>query len=234
LFSSNHDVVSVEQLAGFLTPPSKRSLAEEVALRLRQAILNGQLAPGEPLPEQFLAESLDVSRGPVREALVQLEREGLVTRQRNRSAMVARLSEDDLEEVTSLRHALEFLAVRYACEKATAADLDAMQAVIDEMAACVAQGMSEQQAADLDIRFHDRLYQASHHERLLAVWSILRPQIYRFLLSRNVAAPDFADLLAGGHQQILDAIRERDPQRAIAVLEGHLRVGYERVMSGYG
>src|SRR5262245_56805154 len=92
-----------------LTPAVKRSLADDVVDRLRDAIFRGRFKPGEPLREEQLAAMLDVSRGPVREALVQLEREGLVLVRRHRGATVARLSRGDLEDVYSLRLALERL-----------------------------------------------------------------------------------------------------------------------------
>jgi len=125
--------MSIERLSQILSPPVRRSLSDEVAERLRRAILNGQFAPDEPLRESQLAESMGVSRGPVREALGQLEREGLVINRSNGRSFVARLSQDDLEEVYSLRRVLEQLAVEYACRKATAADVAAMQAIVDEM-----------------------------------------------------------------------------------------------------
>ena len=77
-----------------LSPPLNRSLADEIVIHLRKAILSGQFEPGERLGEQFLAESLEVSRGPIREALSQLEHEGLVIIRRNRGAFVARLSRE--------------------------------------------------------------------------------------------------------------------------------------------
>jgi DNA-binding GntR family transcriptional regulator len=81
----------------------KRSLADDVVDRLRDAIFHGSFKPGEALREEQLAAMLDVSRGPVREALVQLEREGLVLVRRHRGATVARLSRSDLEDVYSLQ-----------------------------------------------------------------------------------------------------------------------------------
>ena len=93
-------------------------LADAIHGQLRAAILSGQCAPGEHLREVEIADRYDVSRGPVREALLQLEREGLVLLRRNRGAVVARLSRADLEEVYSLRLALERLAVAQAARMA--------------------------------------------------------------------------------------------------------------------
>ena len=228
---SNHDAVLVQHLAGILAPPPKRSLADEVLERLRDAILRSQLARGQQLREQVLAESMSVSRGPIREALSQLEREGLVIRRRNRSALVAWLSREDLDEIYSLRNAMERLAVTYACRNITASDLDGMQAVVNTMASCVERETTPQEAAELDLRFHDILHQASRHERLIALWSRLRPQCYLLLLNRNAANPDFAEKMAGGHQEILDAIRDGDAERALSTIETHLRFAYETVLA---
>src|SRR5579871_5688691 len=121
----------LDDLSGVLVPPVKRSLAEDIVDRLREAIYSGQLAPNERLREEVLASSLGLSRGPVREALAQLEREGLVIRQPNKSAVVARLSLEDLEEVYSLRQSLEELAVRHTIRNGDEQHFDQMQAVID-------------------------------------------------------------------------------------------------------
>jgi len=220
-------------ISQFLSPPARRTLADEVVERVRDAILTGQLAPGEQLREGALAESLAVSRGPVREALKRLEREGLVIVRTNRRAFVARLSREDAEEVYSLRNALERLAVTCACRNATPTDLENMRFVVAKMASRIGADMSEQEAAELDVEFHDALYQASRHKRLADSWANLRPMISVFLLSRNVADADFRATAAVGHQMILDAIAARDETKAVGAIELHLRYGYERVLSSY-
>src|SRR5690349_583332 len=174
-----------------LTPAVKRSLADDVADRLRDAIFHGRFKPGEPLREEQLAVMLDVSRGPVREALVQLEREGLVIVRRHRGATVARLSRGDLEEVYSLRLALERLAVQRAARYATEQDFAALEAVLADFDIALSHGPSEKEVAKLDVHFHDLIYQAARHQRLYDCWANLKSQIYILLLSRNVANPDF-------------------------------------------
>lgn len=223
----------IEELSNVLIPPAKRSLADEIVDRLREAIYNGQLAPNEHLREEVLASFLGLSRGPIREALAQLEREGLVIRQPNRWATVARLSLQDLEEVYSLRLALEQLAVKEAISKPDPQYFDQMQGVVDEMAACLERGITTQEAARLDIRFHELIYEASHHKRLLNVWSTLRPQIHIFLLSRNVVNKDFSEYMVPDHQKLLDTFRARDEARALKMLRAHLKGAYERVLKSY-
>ena len=219
--------------SSILTPTLKHTLGDEVVASLRDAILTGRLPPGERLSEEALAKSLNVSRGPIREALDRLEREGLVITQPNRRTFVARLSRADLEEVYSLRTALELLAVREAVRHAGPGDLAEVQAIVDMMAAHVESGVTEQEAAELDARFHDALYSAGKHKRLHSFWSNLRPQVHILLLSRNVANADFREYAVKSHQAILDAIRDKDERRAVALMQVHLQASYDRVVLSY-
>jgi DNA-binding GntR family transcriptional regulator len=216
-----------------LTPAVKRSLSEDVADRLRDAIFQGSFKPGEPLREEQLAAMLDVSRGPVREALVQLEREGLVLVRRHRGATVARLSRSDLDEVYSLRLALETLAVKRAARFATEEDFAAMDAVMGAFDTVLTRGHSEKEVAELDVRFHDLIYRAARHQRLYDCWANLRSQIYILLLSRNVANPDFRDVTVNSHAELLKALRARDEALITTLIEEHLRGAYDRVLEGY-
>jgi len=220
-------------LAEILSLTPKRALSDDVGVRLREAISSGQLSPGERLSEKLLAEMMGVSRGPIREALTQLEREGLVIKQPNKGALVARLSREDLDEVYSLRLALERLAVQQAIRNAEPKHLADMQAIVDVMALDVNRGTTEKAAAELDIRFHDLLYQSTRHKRLYDCWATLRPQIHIFLLTRNVANPDFRQLAVQGHQDLVEVIRARDQERAIATIEAHLQTAYERIVTSY-
>jgi DNA-binding GntR family transcriptional regulator len=220
-------------LSEILSPPEKRSLADEVTSSIREAILGGRLAPGERLREESLAKTLNVSRGPVRTAILQLQREGLVSVRRNYGTFVAHLSQEDLDEVYSLRLAIERLAVQLAIQKADSARLAELQAVVDMMAAHSRDYITEREAAELDLRFHEIIYLATGHRRLSDVWSSLRPQIHILLLARNVANADFRDGLVKGHQAIVDAIRQQDESLALALTDDHLKVSYERVSRSY-
>ncbi len=215
-----------------LTPAVKRSLADDVTDRLRDAILFGGFKPGEPLREEQLAASLDVSRGPVREALVQLEREGLVIVRRHRGATVARLSRPDAEEVYSLRLALERLAVQRAVRSATDADFAAMQDVIEAFQAAFEREPTEQEIAGLDVRFHDLIYRAARHQRLYDCWANLRSQIFLFLLSRNIANPTSVRSRCKATRTSSTRCTRADEARADQEIESHLLGAYQRVMQG--
>jgi DNA-binding GntR family transcriptional regulator len=223
---------SGRDLTGVFSPPPRESLADKVVEQLREAILNGQFAPGEQLRETMLAEFFHVSRGPIREVLTQLEREGLVMMRPNRTAVVARLTRQDFEEVYSLRLALERLAVQYTIRNASPADVDGMQQVVQTMNDRVRDGINEKDAADLDLHFHDLLYQASRHKRLQACWADLRPQIYVFLLSRNVADPDFGVQMVL-HQSIVTTLRSGDENQAVQCIEQHIQAAYDRIIKSY-
>lgn len=217
-----------------LIPAPRRALGDGVAERIREAILSGAFVPGEHLREERLAAALEVSRGPVREALLQLEREGLVLRRPNRGTVVVELSRRDLEEVYSLRSALDAVAMRWAAQNASEDDLEQLAAAAVRFGEVLVPEVSVQDAAKVDIEFHDLVYQAAHHDRLARSWAELRPQVRLFLLSRRyIDTPGFRDIMVESHRGALDAVRSRDPDRAAEVAEQHVRASYQRVLKSY-
>lgn len=162
-------------VAGMLGSALTTLISDEVVDRLREAILRGHFAPGDRLRESQLADALGVSRGPVRTALAQLEREGLAMRRPNRGAVVAELSRTDLEEVFSLRLAIEPVCCAWAARHAREPDLAVMQAVIDSYGELDTK-ITARKAAEADLAFHDAVYRASGHRRLLRLWADLRPR----------------------------------------------------------
>jgi DNA-binding GntR family transcriptional regulator len=223
-----------DSIAAALAPAQSKALADDVVDRLRRAILQGTFRPGVHLREEELAAALQVSRSPVREALLQLEREGLVLRRRHRGAMVTRLSRRDLDEVYSLRLALERLALRWATANASTEDCDRMDAAVVAIGDSIAPDISVQEAARIDLEFHDLVYQAARHERLYRTWSELRPQVHLFLLARNyVANPEFRQVMIDGHRSLVDAIRARNEDGADRIAEAHVRASYARVAESY-
>ena len=118
---------------GVVPPATRRILADEIVEAIRDAIVSGQLKFGERLPESTLANSLRVSRGPVREALARLSQEGIVQIERHRGASVTRLGVDEVDEIYSLRQALECLATQWLCRNATAEDFERISARTSSM-----------------------------------------------------------------------------------------------------
>ena len=217
-----------------LAPAETRSLADNVVERLRRAILHGDFEPGERLREEQLAAALEVSRGPIREAFAQLEREGLVQRRRHRGVVVSRLSERDLAEVYSLRVALEALAIRWAARNATTDDHERMERAVAAIGRSISPDVSVRDAAQVDLEFHDLVYEAAHHQRLQRAWLDLRPQVFLFFLSRDyVATPEFREVMVRTHSELVELIRARDEKRADEVAELHMRTSYLHVLESY-
>ncbi len=224
-------VSEAEDVSALLSAPITRSLATDVASRLRTAIVCGHFAPRERLREESLAKTMGVSRAPVREALNQLEREGLVVIQRNRGAFVARLTREDAEEIYSLRLTLERMAIRRAALHIEPAQLAQMQRLVDTVAARIESGISEHEAAELDVRFHEVLFQASAHRRLYESWSTLRLQVQILLLNWNVVDEHFRPRSVQSHQEIINALADHDERRALEAITTHIQGSYERVVA---
>jgi DNA-binding GntR family transcriptional regulator len=216
-----------------LTPAIRKSLGEDVAERLRDAILHGELEPGQHLREEELGERLQVSRGPVRDAFVLLERQGLVTSSRHRGVSVVELTRNDLHEIFTLRSALEPLAITLAIQRASAADLHEMDRSLAEMTSAFSKRITERDAARLDVQFHDTIYQAAHHQRLSSAWDQIRLPAYWFMLSRNVASPDWREGTVKGHAEIVQIIRSGDETAASGLIKEHIAFAYERILESY-
>jgi DNA-binding GntR family transcriptional regulator len=206
-----------------LQPPPRLTLGEHVAESLRDAIFGGHFRPDQRLSEAQIAGSLRVSRAPVRDALAQLELEGLVVRiNNNRGIAVRLLSHQDMDEICSLRYALESLGLRRAIQHATEEHLDHMASVIEETKQVTSAG----QLALLDLKFHEAIVRAANHERLLASWLNLRSQIRLLLVQRNLDDTGTVQGTLRSHLALLDVIRKRDEKRALTMLGHHLHDHY--------
>ncbi|MFL6119096.1 GntR family transcriptional regulator [Actinophytocola sp.] len=214
---------------GGVVPARRRGLAEEVADSIREAIFGGRYAPGAQLREVELSRALEVSRGPVREALLRLEREGLVRSTWHRGTTVTTLSPDDVAELDSLRGALEQLAVTRVVEVATDADL----AAIENAASQMSRAPDPHTMVRHDIEFHDAVYAAARHTRLADAWTAIRSQVYLFLLTRiGVSTADYLPQIPAEHRELAAALRARDVEAALALFAVHRRHAFEVLTTG--
>ncbi|MGH3658810.1 MAG: GntR family transcriptional regulator, partial [Micromonosporaceae bacterium] len=148
-------------------------LGDEIARRLRFLVVTGRLAPGTHLVEDRLAKDFDVSRGPIRDALRLLTAEGLLE-SRRRGTYVTGFTADDIQELYSLREAMESLALTLAMGRSEAASWAALDEPVRAMRQAADAADTEAfAAADLD--FHSRFYHLSGHRRLISVWEHYRP-----------------------------------------------------------
>jgi DNA-binding GntR family transcriptional regulator len=212
-----------------LRPRQRRVLVDDVTDAIREAILSGKLAAGMRLIEDDLAAQLNVSRGPIRQAIFRLQQEGLVVHETHRGATVATVSREDIAEIYSLRTGLERMAVEEACRKASPADLGPMEAILVLFRSIPRTDITRKRVAELDMEFHDALFRAAHHQRLYRMWQTLRSQVMVFLLLRDALPDDYLDSWHRDHKQILDLVRARDVAGAVAASEQHIGGAYERL-----
>ena len=205
------------------------SLGAQIANLLRQRIVRGVLAPGERITEEALAEEFSVSRGPVRDALTQLSFEKLVRIQRPRGVFVVGLTHDDVDELYSLRGALEQLAlsraVRVKDDERWAAMADSLRRMADAAHAADHGAFVE---ADLD--FHSQIYSLADHARLEGAW---RQYLPTFTALLDVTINHDADLHDSAHDHVvlMEVMRSGDAARAADVLTAHLDGARDRMLS---
>lgn len=204
------------------------SLRERLAVDIRQAILGGEFPPDSVLPETTLAKRYGVSRGPIRDALGVLEREGLIVSPPNRRARVVNLSLRDVEEIYSLRRVLETLAAHRAPHNITEPELDELEGILGQMRAAL-DAAEYVRISRLDADFHDRICAAARHRRLYLAWSEIRSQVTLFLVSRNTMTATSFDIVVGEHRALLDALRARDEELLVRLTDSHLSLAYERL-----
>ena len=195
-------------------------LRDVVFNTLRQAILKGELAPGERLMEIQLAEKLGVSRTPIREAIRKLELEGLVLMIPRKGAEVAKISEKSLKDVLEVRRSLEELAIELACQRMTDADLSEMEKTQRAFQEAVKKG-NAMEIAETDEAYHDVIYNCTRNMRLVQILNNLREQMYRYRLE-YIKDEDKRQILLIEHEKILKALRGRHLAEARAAVREHI------------
>lgn len=203
-------------------------LSVGVTAAIREMILSGEVRGGERLVETELADRFGTSRGPVRDALATLARTGLVTMASRRGAYVTLLDATDVEELYSLRLALEQVAVSRASKRATPADIALLRAALDQIADAQADGDSRQ-VVDADMRFHRGIIRLAGHRRLLEAWEAFADQTMLLMTALNHVAPEVQSLI-GGHGELLAALEAGEGRAADIALSRHLSQAMESVV----
>ena len=196
-------------------------LRDVVFKTLRQAILKGELEPGERLMEIQLAERLGVSRTPIREAIRKLELEGLVIMIPRKGAEVADITEKSLRDVLEVRKALEELAVQLACEKITQEELEELEKAGENFKKVLKRSKDITEVAEADVRFHDVIYMATDNHKLIHLLNKLREQMYRYRVE-YLKNPDVHEQLTQEHEEIVYHIKRREKVEATAVTCQHI------------
>ncbi|HSB73862.1 MAG TPA: GntR family transcriptional regulator [Candidatus Methylomirabilis sp.] len=203
-----------------VAPIAYRTIAEQIAGSIRAAIADGKLRPGSRLLEVQVAHAMGTSRAPLREALIQLEREGLVVRRANRGTFVADLTEELVREVASLRGVLEGFAASLAVRRLTREDFERLEAILKQMLAVARRG-DFPRMVEWDYQFHEYIMRASGHRLLYETWVGMDRMIRVYLSATNLMYADMKAVVQG-HLPILEALRRRDPRRAGRVMAEHM------------
>jgi DNA-binding GntR family transcriptional regulator len=217
--------VDLERILAAL-PRRRQASHELVADVLREAITTGQLQGNQPLPQDEIASQLQVSHIPVREALRQLQSEGLVTYQANRGATVAALTPAEIREIYEIRILLETAAIRGATARLTPAQLEQAHVIL----AKAERATDAASWGALDVEFHQLIYHLGDRPRLGEMIAGLLRRVDRYWLSRGLMLKHRAEFEAE-HRELLGAIARRDPAQAAELLERHLTAASERLVT---
>jgi len=195
-------------------------LRDVVFNTLREAILRGDLKPGERLMEIQLASQLGVSRTPIREAIRMLEQEGLAVTMPRKGAEVAKMTLKGMEDVLEIRAALDELACQLACERMTEEQLSRLEdkKVIFEKSL---QTANVKVIAEADVNFHDVIYEATGNPKLVNMLNNLREQIYRYRIEYLKNADNYP-ILINEHEAIYQSLRNRNKEDAKAAIAIHV------------
>jgi DNA-binding GntR family transcriptional regulator len=200
----------------------KATLTERVYQSLRDDIVSNRLLPDTPLQEATVASALEVSRGPVREAMRRLEAEGLINLIPRRGAVVRSLSPEEFLDAYRVREALEVLAIRLATGRIGADHLDQLNGLHQQMERHAAR--EEVDAFfGVNTRFHALFVEQSGNPKLQEIYFPLVNQMIRYRM-RSLSLRGGMQRSCEEHQAILEAVREKDPEKAAHLLSEHIRV----------
>ena len=197
-----------------------KSLYDAVIRLIEEALLNGELQPGDRIIEADLAQQAGISRGPVREAIRQLVGEGVLVSYPSRGTFVTQWTPQAVEEAYTLRAVLERFAIQEAVKRVTPEDIAQLQATVDEMDRS-GRLNDIRMLVRLDIRFHEQLYALSGHSLLQSMLSQLRWRLY-CLLAMDRGFANHRDEIAADHQLIIAALKAGDATSAAQIITDHI------------
>jgi len=205
----------------------RQTLTQAVEARLRDEIIQGLHEPGTMLSEPVLSSALGVSRSPVREALLILERDGIVEFDERGRTRVANMTAADFEDLYLLRLAVEPMVAVHTAAEATAADYAALEDNIAQMQ----HSRHVAEISQLDIEFHSLLVAASRRPRLIATWRSLRPSLEFWLAALHRRHEKLTgrvkEITIESHQELIETLRNGDGESIEQLMRGHIEGWYK-------
>jgi DNA-binding GntR family transcriptional regulator len=203
----------------------RTTTVELVTDAIRQRILSGELAPGEALRQEALADELGVSRVPIREAITRLTGEGLLTVVPHKGAYVCELSIDEVEESFDIRLRLEPWLFSEAIARITEAEIGKAEKLVKEM-----DKANEAQWGQLNWRFHETLYLPAQRDITLQMLRVLHDRSDRYFRFQVVKVP-IREQSHDEHMALVEACRARDAKRGAKLLEQHIRTAAQQIVA---
>lgn len=220
-------------MAGFqFQTVAPRVLRQDILASLRKAILRGDLKPGDRLLEAEVATQMGVSRAPVREAVRQLEQEGLVEFQPHRGSTVLGVPDEEIDAIYELRAELEAKAIRRACERITDEEIEELGEHLRRMAQAV-EVRDYSAVFEADLQFHGTIQRIAGYRLLRRMWEsmdgMVRVRSYQAFEGDTEANEYFRRTAVSSHLPILNALKARDPRLADRAVRDHILEVSERI-----
>lgn len=215
----------MDRLAGLAMTQKPQTVADRISAILREAIVGGALPGGTVLRQDELAARFGFSRMPVRDALRQLETEGLVTIHPTKGASVALMDGKEIREIYAVRELLEIEALRLSCPKLTEGNLRDAAEILDQIDA----EADVARWGTLNAAFHSALYSRCGNDRLLVLIDAHHNAADRYV-RMLLSSFDYHGRSQTEHRDLLAACRSRDAEKAAAILRSHLRDGSETLV----
>jgi DNA-binding GntR family transcriptional regulator len=216
---------SLSRLKSFAKP----ILRDEVYLSIKEAILTGELAPGERISIGRLLKEIGFSPTPIREALLKLEQEGFVSRLPGGGFIVSRFTQKDIDQIFDIRSLLESYAVGLAIQYIKKEDILWLERNIKESEQYI-QKKEWNKVSTLNTEFHDYLNGLSKNERLLSIINGLRDQIFQFR-SAILRVPMKAMISIDHHKKMIHAIKKREVELLKNLTQEHIQIGKEVILA---
>ncbi|MEG2298589.1 MAG: GntR family transcriptional regulator [Anaerovoracaceae bacterium] len=196
------------------------ALSTNLFVRIKEDILADNLKNGQKLTEQAICDEYNVSRTPVREALVQLEMEGLVEIIPNRGAFVLGLTADDYDDMFTLRKIYEIQATRWAIERMTEEELDSFEEIFEFMEFYTLK-KDIKKMLNFNLEFHQHIYRATHNRMLTNLLSTYQEYL-KHRKGHVTMEPDYLETVLNEHRQIFEAFKNRDLAGGAKAMAAHL------------
>jgi DNA-binding GntR family transcriptional regulator len=208
--------------------PSVLSLGEQLAIRLGERIIFGEIPPGQRITEESIEKWSGVSRSPVREAFRLMERDGLVRRETNRGVTVTTMDADQLDDIYRMRVVLEAQAAELAAARATADDILLLEQGQQKLIVAFNDGCPRQYFRE-NLAYSERIHAIARAPKLQEILRIIGGQAVRFRFLAYQRSDRFTGDSLAGAGRVLDAIRDRDPARAAAVTKALLQASWDEI-----